>query len=213
MSKKGIQWAFYTLFRIFFRILFTFCFPLEVRGKKHFKQSKPVILAGNHSGLLDTPILVHLLGQKMFFFMHDSVHKWPVIGKLVRFAQIIVLKPGNEIASIRESIQRIKSGYSLCIFPEGKLSENGELQDFQPGTAMIQKQSNAPILPFYIHGGYESWSWKKRLSPQFGKLIIQFGAPIMLNKNRKQGNQELKEAVEKLKKEIEGEENIRKARS
>ncbi len=200
-KKLGQRLLYFSSQRIFF-LTFIFLFPLEIRGREHLETERPVILAGNHSGLLDTPILVSLLGQRVFFFMHDSVHCWPVIGRLVRWAQIIVLKPGNEIASIRKSIQTLKKGYSLCIFPEGKLTQDGELQPFRPGIAIIHQKAQVPILPFYIHGSFECWSWHKRLAPQPGKVIIEFGKPLMLASCRKQAVQQLETSVNTLKRKV-----------
>lgn len=159
-------------------------FSLKVQGQEHLEASTgPVILAGNHTGLLDTLVLMASCPRPFHFLMHEKVFDWAFVGKLVRYGNILVLNPEKPKAALSEAISVLKSGASVCIFPEGKLSADGQLNEFQEGAAFLQHQSQAVILPFAIEGGFEAWPHGQPW-PKFLPISIAFGAPIVVDKHR-----------------------------
>ncbi len=181
------------------RIALASFFPLEIRGRENIPKGSCVILAGNHTGLLDTPVIATAFPCRLRFFMHESVYCWPLIGRLMHLAPVIPYSPGKELVAIRQSLDVLGRGQSLCIFPEGKLSKNGQLAEFGPGVALLHQKSRRPILPFCIEGGYEAWSWENRLSPTPGPIRITFG-PIIpaTEKSRLETLHILKERIRDL---------------
>ncbi|MCE3234196.1 MAG: acyl-[ACP]--phospholipid O-acyltransferase [Vampirovibrio sp.] len=153
-------------------------FAFEVRGINHLAACRQgLILAGNHTGLLDS-LTIYAACQRYFrFMMTEEVFTWGLIGKLVPYGNIISLYQGRERKALMETIQLLRQGSMVCIFPEGKLTQDGHLNRFNEGVAFLQQKSGAPILPFAIHGGFEAWAHTSRL-PHFRKVILEFGPPI-----------------------------------
>jgi len=153
-------------------------FRLEVRGKDHLRQlSGPIILAGNHTGYLDSLIVLAAVNRPFKFLMSDEVYSWKSVGKFVRCGNIIPIDRTSPRQGLKRALDALKSGTSLCIFPEGTLTQTGELGRFNPGVAYLQQKTGLPVLPFTICGGFEAWAVETP-RPRFEKLIIQFGQPL-----------------------------------
>lgn len=168
----------YFALRAFLKPLLKICFLLEVEGKEHLKFNGKVILAGNHTGWLDGPILGAAFKRPICFLVMQKAFSWRLIGVLLKKLNFIPVIEGQGKMALNESLERLKKGKAICIFPEGKLSVTGELQKFNRGVARLHKLSGAPILPFAIQGGFEAWSWNTKL-PKFHKIKIKFGEPII----------------------------------
>lgn len=153
-------------------------FALEVHGSEHLeKSSGAVILAGNHTGFLDSLILLAAFHRHFHFLMDEKVFGWGLIGKLARYSNILPIKPKQSKTSMASAIGALRNGTSICIFPEGKLSVNGQLGRFQEGVAFLQEKSGATILPFAISGGFEAWPYGQRF-PCFHPIRLAFGESI-----------------------------------
>ena len=172
------------LLHFFSQCLMKVGFAFEVHGIEHLKQIQgPVILAGNHTGLLDSFIVLAAYNKPFRFLMDKKVLGWGIIGKLVRYGNILPLKPKQPKDSLRIAIQSLQHGTSICIFPEGKLSVDGQLGQFQEGVAFLQEKSGVTILPFAISGGSEAWPYGQRL-PRLRPVQLRFGEPIPCDTTR-----------------------------
>ncbi len=155
------------------RIFFSF----QVEGEQHLRFEGKVILAGNHTGFLDSAMVISAYKKPIKFLVAQSVLGWPVIGSIVRLAGVIPVTEGKGLEAVHEAVKALENGSTIGIFPEGKLTVDGKINTFQKGFARIHKQSQAPIIPFVIHGGYEAWKWG-RVLPKPRPVILQFGQPI-----------------------------------
>jgi long-chain acyl-CoA synthetase len=76
----------------------------------------------------------------------------------------------------------IGSGYSVLIFPEGRRTDHGEINRFQPGVGMIASKLDVPVVPVRIEGLdrilHHTWKF-----PHRGRARILFGAPMLLKGN------------------------------
>jgi 1-acyl-sn-glycerol-3-phosphate acyltransferase len=176
-------------------------FSFEVRGLHHLQSiNGPIILAGNHTGFLDAPMLLAATNRYFHFIMTEEVFDWGLLGHVVRFGNIIPLYKGKEKRTLVDIVRKLKTGSTVCIFPEGKLTQDGKLNPFNEGAAFLQEKSGVPIIPFTIYGGFEAWPQTK-CWPIFRKIILQFGEPIEPKKNqdRKRITETLKEKIQTMK--------------
>lgn len=175
--KSRLELPFGLLRTIAAMILIPF-FRFKVHGQDYLAGCRgPVILAGNHTGYLDS--LAVLVGCERYFqfLMTDEVFSWGLIGKVVRYGNIIPLYQGREKRGLIEALQVLRNGGSICIFPEGKLTQDGELNPFKAGAAFLQEKSGATIVPFWIEGGFEAWPQVNQW-PTFRQVSLHFGVPI-----------------------------------
>jgi|GEM_PF-49628 len=152
-------------------------FFIHIEGREYIQTSDKMILAGNHTGWLDTLILQVACKRPIWFVTGPFAFNIPVIRHLLRFFNIIPLQYGKGIEAVQNAVNILNKGEVVCIFPEGKLTTDGNLNKFNKGVAYMHKGSKAPIVPFVIHGGFEAWKYNKKL-PTFRKVVIQFGQPV-----------------------------------
>lgn len=171
----GLRLSFGLLSLVLRNILRLF-FSFEVKGREHLRYEQ-VILAGNHTGFLDSPALIAAFDFPMRFMVAQMVFSWPIVGWIVKNSGMIPVAPGKEKQALTESIRDLKAGKVIGIFPEGKITPDGELCEFRRGVGLIQKHSQATIIPFAIQGGFDAWHWGQWF-PKFVKVTIQFGEPI-----------------------------------
>lgn len=162
------------------RLLLKCFFSLKIEGLEHLKNNqRSFILAGNHTGYLDSLLIYTAMRQDFSFLMTEEVFSWKLIGKLVRYGNILPLYQGKEKRVLLESLRLLRAGHPLCIFPEGKLTKTGVIQPFQEGLGFLQEKSGVEVIPFAIQGGFEAWG-HDRLFPslKYRKLQLVIGAPI-----------------------------------
>src|SRR4029078_10666012 len=70
-------------------------------------------------------------------------------------------------------------GFSLLIFPEGRRTENGEINRFQPGVSMSASRLDVPVVPVRLEGLdrilHHRWKFPKR-----GTARVTFRRPLRL---------------------------------
>lgn len=113
-----------------------------------------MILVANHSNTLDPVILQIGSPRRLVHFMmaKEYYEKKPfkLIYKL--FGAIPVNRTGTDIASVRTALRTLREGKVIGIFPEGRMSMTGEMQDARPGVAALVLMSGATVVPAYISG-------------------------------------------------------------
>lgn len=183
-------------------ILKTF-FSFEVEGEEHFKYKSKVILAGNHTGFLDSPILVAAASRPVRFLVAQAVFSWPLVGWVVKRAGVIPVVKGKGSMALAQAVETLNHGKAIGIFPEGALSKDGRIGKFHRGVAKLHLESKAPVVPFVIQGGYEAWHWGQAL-PRPRKIILQFGQPIVNFQGTEEDLvEEVRERVEFMKEALE----------
>lgn len=167
----------YWVFRIALRAILRFFFRFQIEGEEHLRSRGPVIIAGNHTGLLDSLLIIAGFHRPVRFLVAEQVFSWPFVGWIVRRVGVIPVRPGKGALAYREALERLQRGEAIGIFPEGKLTTDGSLAPFQQGASRLHLSSGCPLIPFAIHGGFEAWSWQRKV-PRLRKVIIQFGPAI-----------------------------------
>jgi acyl-[acyl-carrier-protein]-phospholipid O-acyltransferase / long-chain-fatty-acid--[acyl-carrier-protein] ligase len=177
--EKIIMPGIKTLMRLFF--------GLTIEGKEHLKpfRGKPFILAGTHTGWLDIPALLSATRKHALTFMvAEEVFSYPLVGKIVEFGNTLPIAKNKELSTLKSLVKCLNEGIPIAIFPEGKLSETGEIDKFQAGAGFLQRKTKNTILPFAISGGFQAWAYNKRFPSLFKKIILTFGEPILFEAGR-----------------------------
>ena len=118
----------------------------------------PYILAGNHTSWIDTLVIVTAMKTKFWFVTGDFILDVPIMRDLVQHLYILPMRRKHGKEGINLAVNKLKEKKPVCIFPEGEITPTGEMLRFRNGVSIIQRASNAPIIPFYIAGASETWS-------------------------------------------------------
>lgn len=169
-----IYWSLWWILRILLKIRFSY----EVHGPEQKKFSGPLLIASNHQTNWD-PVLIHCsIRSRMVFMAKEELFKIPVLGWIMKHENVISVRRGAaDRKAIRDSLETLRSGRILGIFPEGTRSKDGILKKFQPGMAMLATKSDCPVLPAWIH-----WSEKEEISVWLGVPIF----PPAVEKNKEE---------------------------
>ena len=150
----------------------TFLHPIRVEGLENIPKDEPVVLCPNHSSNWDPILLICALGREanLRIMGKNQLFKIPILRTFLRKMGVFPVDRGNsDIGAVKNSIQALRDGSMLLVFPEGT-RVRGKKKDVRPkgGIAMIAIRSGAKLLPVYI-------GVKKRL---FSKVPILFGKPF-----------------------------------
>ncbi len=153
----------------FLKPIVLFLHPLDVRGLENVPE-EPVVLCPNHSSWWDPILVIAALRRDypLCVMAKKQLFKIPVLkGFLTRLGVFPVDRGNADIGALKKSIQGLKEGWSLMLFPEGTRVKRGKKLTPKGGAAMIAIRSGAKMLPVFI-------GTSKKL---FRRIPIMFGAP------------------------------------
>ncbi|MEO0672353.1 MAG: AMP-binding protein, partial [Pseudomonadota bacterium] len=138
------------------RAVFNFFYRLEVEGLENLpKPGERAVIAPNHVSLLDGPLLHTVMPDHAAFAIWTGVANWWWSKPFLKLINFFTMDPTNPMAT-RSLINVVKSGQTLVIFPEGRLTVTGGLMKVYDGTAMIAERADAKIIPVRIEGAERS---------------------------------------------------------
>lgn len=144
-------------------------YKINVIGKDRIPKKGPVILCSNHISELDPPLIGVSVDREMAFFAKSELFKIPVLGYLISHLNAFPVERGkSDRAALKKSIEVLKEGNMMLMFPEGSRSQTGRLEDLQQGAGFMAVKSEAQIVPAAIKGSYDR---KKGVTVVFGKPI------------------------------------------
>jgi 1-acyl-sn-glycerol-3-phosphate acyltransferase len=181
----------YRFARGLLRLLFLLFFRLEGYGKENVPAKGPLILCGNHRSMFDPFMLGTPLIRELFFMAKEELFRIPVIGWFITRVHAFPVKRGGvSKESIRLSIQLLKDGNAMCIFPEGTRNNAGGVG--KKGAAMLALKSNAVVVPVAIIGDYKP----------FRRMAVYYGKPVDLSEYTQGTSDNLEAATNKIMSEI-----------
>lgn len=165
----------YVFARSLLRGLYSLFFPLTVEGKQYVPNDGPVLLCANHISLLDPPAIGIWLDRKISFFAKEELFRFPLLGAILRGVGAIPVKRGaGDRKALSLTLDVLKKGGVVGIFPEGTRIHSGMIEEGKKGAAFFALRSQAVVIPVAVIGPY-------RL---FRKTRIIYGPPIDLSSYR-----------------------------
>lgn len=167
-------------------------YRIEIIGVEHVPDRGPALLTPNHVSFIDALLISSTMQRFIRFVMIKSIYQHPLLRPILKIMDVIPIAPKEGRESVARSLnqarERLQQDHVVCIFPEGKLTESGELNEFRPGFEAIMTGLDYPIIPVYMHnvwgsifsfeGGKYFWKLPKRLPYP---VIIYFGQPLPAN--------------------------------
>ncbi|KPK28585.1 MAG: hypothetical protein AMJ61_01780 [Desulfobacterales bacterium SG8_35_2] len=181
------------------RPLVRYYIKLRIMGKEKFSRlNHPFLLIANHASHLDAMVLALALPWKvrrriMVAAAADVFEEWDsrnasLKEKLIRKSATALallglnIFPFQRYAGIKKSLEyaglSMDKGWSIMIFPEGKLSHDGTVKEFKSGVGLLVKEMNVPVVPAKILGLYEIMDHRFKWPQKKGEVIVRFGDPI-----------------------------------
>ena len=166
-------------------------FRVEKNGEENIKEKGAYLICANHRSNWDAPILVSNLKRKVYVMAKAELFKNKFIKWFGRKCCVFPVKRGmRDIESIKYSLNLLKDGEILVIFPEGTrngMEKNGKAQN---GVAYMAIRTGVPVIPVRIPG---------EMKP-FKKVKLNIGEPLDFSQYKT--NKPEKEILDKVSKEI-----------
>jgi len=137
-------------------------YRVEVHGHEHIPVDGPAVLVCNHVSFIDWFIVAASVKRPARFVMYRGFFEMPVIRFLFQQAKCIPIasrREGEE--ALEESFRRIseelRDEQVVCIFPEGRITDNGEMYAFRRGVERILATDPVPVVPMALNGLWGSF--------------------------------------------------------
>ena len=120
-------------------------------------ETGPAVLVCNHVSYMDALVIAAASPRPIRFVMDHRIFGIPVVSWLFRAAKAIPIAPAREDAKLMaEAYDQIAAaldeGELVCIFPEGKLTRDGEIDAFRSGVQHIVARTPVPVIPMALRG-------------------------------------------------------------
>jgi hypothetical protein len=132
-------------------------YRLRTSGADRIPAEGAAVLACNHVSFVDAVVIMGESPRPIRFVMDHRIFRMPLANWFFRNAKAIAIAPAKEdpamLARANERIDAaLAEGELVCIFPEGKITYDGELSPFRRGVQQIVERVPAPVIPMALRG-------------------------------------------------------------
>lgn len=182
-------------------LLAVFQVKVEVIGAERLDPNRQYVFCSNHFSLVDTPIMFSSMPREFRIMARHGLWRIPFIGwHLNRAGHVPVNRenPREAKKSIARAAEKIRSGYSILLFPEGGRTRTEEMRTFKPGAAYIAIEAGVPIVPMAIKGSRRVLEpGSTHLRP--GRVELRVGEPVSTTGMK---NRDAKDAIARVQAEV-----------
>jgi 1-acyl-sn-glycerol-3-phosphate acyltransferase len=171
----------YALLRFTSRTLFQILFRYEVIGAENIPASGPVVLCANHASFID-PLLLGCSTKRIVQYIMYSSYYRSLAHPIFRFLRCIPVDEKGGTAALKAGMRSLKQGACVGIFPEGRVSADGQLQPPQGGVLFLAQRSGAPVVAVALKGNFAAFP-RGAWFPRPKKITIIYGKPFTVGKD------------------------------
>ncbi len=137
-------------------------YRLEKQGLENIPEEGPAVLVCNHVSFVDALVILAASPRPVRFVMDHRIFKVPVLSFVFRTGKAIPIAPAKEDeallnAAYDEVARALEAGELVAIFPEGRLTDDGEMKPFRKGIRRIVERTPVPVVPLALKGLWGSF--------------------------------------------------------
>ena len=157
---------------------------ITVKGHENVPADTAVLYIGNHRSFFDILLTYVLCPDVTGYVAKKEMERYPLLSNWMHYLHCLFLdrkdiKQG--LKTILQAADYVKSGISVCIFPEGTRNKNADETDmlsFHDGSFKIATRAKSPIIPIAISNSANIWEANfPKMSPTH--VVIEYGKPII----------------------------------
>jgi 1-acyl-sn-glycerol-3-phosphate acyltransferase len=179
------------LLRFLSWILINVLYRLRVEGIEKIPEHGPALLICNHVSFVDPIVIAAAVRRPVRFIMEASIFRIPLLNAVFRGMKAIPVAPEKEDPETYERAfatvaRELRAGQLVCIFPEGRLTTDGEIREFRAGMLRILKETPVPVVPMAVSNLWGSMFSRyskalvKRLPRRYlARITLAIGAPVL----------------------------------
>nr|WP_296779566.1 HAD-IB family hydrolase [Rhodococcus sp. (in: high G+C Gram-positive bacteria)] len=153
---------------------------LDVTGTENAWSARPAVFMFNHQSTADSIIVTSILRRDITAVAKRELERDPrfaLLGLIFDVAYIDRGDPAQAREAMRPAIDKLHSGVSVAIAPEGTRMPTSRLGRFKKGGFHLAMQAGVPIVPIVIHNAGDVM-WKKDFTAHSGTVKVTVGEPI-----------------------------------
>ena len=180
------------LMRFIVWLLIHSVYRLEKSGLDNIPDEGAAVLVCNHVSFVDALIVAAACRRPIRFVMDHNIFRVPVLNFVFRTGRAIPIASAREDPALLEKAydeiaQGLEQGDLVCIFPEGRITDTGEMYPFRPGIMRIVERTPVPVVPLALRGLWGSFFSRKdgpamskpsRLS-LFSRIALAVDKPVL----------------------------------
>lgn len=165
-------------------IIINTLYRIRTSGRDNIPDEGAAVLVCNHVSYIDALVIGGSIRRPARFVMWYKIFDIPIINFLFRNAKAIPIASSKEdsavLDSAMDSIDReLANGNIVCIFPEGGITRDGEIQSFRTGIERILERNPVPVIPIGLGGLWGSW-FSRRSNGQLHRLPGKFLSKVTI---------------------------------
>jgi len=165
-------------------------YRIRASGLDNIPDNGPAVLVCNHVSYVDALVIGGSVRRPIRFVMWYKIFDIPLLRFIFRTAKAIPIASAKEDPALLEEAfaqidAELEAGNIVCIFPEGGITRDGDMQTFRPGIEKIIGRRPVPVIPIGLGGLWGSWfsrhtSGRLRRLPGklFSRVDVRIGDPV-----------------------------------
>lgn len=161
-------------------------YRVKISGMENIPRSGAALVVCNHVSFMDPIIIGGSVSRPMRFVMYYKIFQMPVLSFFFKTAKAIPIASKSEDKQLMDAAfekvdAELEAGNIVCIFPEGGLTPDGEVQRFRPGIEKIIARRPVPVIPVALGRLWGSWFSRQQgsgISKLTGRLFAR--VPVVI---------------------------------
>ena len=173
------------LMRFMVWLLIHSVYRLEKSGLERIPEDGPAVLVCNHVSFVDALVISAACRRPIRWVMDHRIFQIPLLSFFFRTVRAIPIAPAREDPRRLEEAQdaiagALAEGDLVGIFPEGRLTSDGEMGPFRPGIRQIIDRTPVPVVPMALSGLWQSLFARSRekITRLFPRIRLSVGQPV-----------------------------------
>ncbi|MFO1455119.1 MAG: MFS transporter [Steroidobacteraceae bacterium] len=178
------------LLRFLAWLMVRFMYRLRVRGIEQVPEEGAALLICNHVSFVDAIVISAACRRPVRFIMDSGIFRIPLLRSVFRGMKAVPIAPRSADPALYERAfatvaEELAAGHLVCIFPEGKLTRDGAIDEFKPGLLRILQRSPVTVVPMALSNLWPSMFsrreptlWKRWPRRALARVTLAVGEPM-----------------------------------
>ncbi len=154
------------LLRFIIWMLIHSVYRLRVQELNEVPEDGPAVIVCNHVSFVDALVIMAACKRPIRFVMDHQIFRWPVLNFVFRTSKAIPIASAKDDPAMMERAfeevgKALDAGDLVGIFPEGKITADGNINPFRPGITRILARNPVPVVPMALRGLWGSFFSRK----------------------------------------------------
>lgn len=141
-------------------------YRLDTRDLERIPDEGPAVVVCNHVSFVDALVITAACRRPIRFVMDHRIFRTPILSFVFRTNRCIPIAPAKEDPVLLERAYddiaaALEAGDLVGLFPEGRITDTGELYPFKPGITRIVGRTPVPVIPLALRGLWGSFFSRK----------------------------------------------------